>query len=417
MKPLVLMIEDDPQIRRFLRAALAAENYQFHEALTAEEGIAQAAARQPDLVLLDLGLPDRDGLEVIRGIRLWSQMPIVVLSARGQEKDKIAALDLGADDYVAKPFAVGELPARIRAALRRAAPVAADGSDTVIRFGDVQADFEKRVITVAGEEIHLTPNEYKLLQVLIKHAGRVVTQRQLLNEVWGPQHTEQSQYLRVYMAQLRRKLERDPARPRYLQTEPGVGYRLSLDSSVPPPGPPSGLPSSCRSESLPDSKEHDTARCHHARRNASPVVPLIIIIGSARRGVRSFIFKFSSTSSSRFWQVSWPASDFTPRPDNVKVLSWDQLFHRRRFVICTSIKRASSSRVQSRNFAHPFAGPRNRRYSRSCIWPIASTGSRNKSALSRRSPFIRCKGIRLFTDQRFTASFRICSAGRLSKSR
>lgn len=230
MKPLILMIEDDPQIRRFLRAALAAEDYQFHEALTAEEGIAQAAARQPDLVLLDLGLPDRDGLEVIRGIRLWSQMPIVVLSARGQEKDKIAALDLGADDYVAKPFAVGELLARIRAALRRAAPVAADGADTVIRFGDVQADFEKRLITVAGEEVHLTPNEYKLLQVLIKHAGRVVTQRQLLNEVWGPQHTEQSQYLRVYVAQLRRKLEHDPARPRHLQTEPGVGYRLTLDS-------------------------------------------------------------------------------------------------------------------------------------------------------------------------------------------
>jgi two-component system KDP operon response regulator KdpE len=230
MKPLVLMIEDDPQIRRFLRAALAAEDYQFHEALTAEEGIAQAAARQPDLVLLDLGLPDRDGLEVIRGIRQWSQMPIVVLSARGQEKDKIAALDLGADDYVAKPFAVGELLARIRAALRRAAPLAADGADAVIRFGTVQADFEKRVITVGGEEVHLTPNEYKLLQVLIKHAGRVVTQRQLLNEVWGPQHTEQSQYLRVYVAQLRRKLERDPARPRYLQTEPGVGYRLILDS-------------------------------------------------------------------------------------------------------------------------------------------------------------------------------------------
>ena len=230
MKPLVLMIEDDPQIRRFLRAALAAEEYQFHEALTAEEGIAQAASRQPDLVLLDLGLPDRDGLEVIRGIRLWSQMPIVVLSARGQEKDKIAALDLGADDYVAKPFAVGELLARIRAALRRAAPLAADGPDTVIRFGEVQADFEKRLITVGSKEVHLTPNEYKLLQVLIKHAGRVVTQRQLLNEVWGPQHTEQSQYLRVYVAQLRRKLERDPARPRYLQTEPGVGYRLILDS-------------------------------------------------------------------------------------------------------------------------------------------------------------------------------------------
>ncbi|HSR08454.1 MAG TPA: response regulator [Bryobacteraceae bacterium] len=229
MKPLILVIEDDPQIRRFLRATLAAEEYQFHEAVTAAEGIAQAAARQPDLVLLDLGLPDRDGLDVIREIRSWSQMPIVVLSARGQEKDKIAALDLGADDYVAKPFAVGELLARIRAALRRAAPFAPDGADPIVRFGNVQADFEKRLITVAGQEVHLTPNEYKLLQVLIKHAGRVVTQRQLLNEVWGPQHTEQSQYLRVYVAQLRRKLEQDPARPRYLQTEPGVGYRLSFD--------------------------------------------------------------------------------------------------------------------------------------------------------------------------------------------
>jgi len=229
MKPLVLVIEDDPQIRRFLRATLAAEDYQFHEALTAAEGIAQAAARQPDLVLLDLGLPDRDGIDVIREIRSWSQMPIVVLSARGQEKDKIAALDLGADDYVAKPFAVGELLARIRAALRRAAPLAPDGADTTIRFGNVEADFEKRQVTVGGQEVHLTPNEYKLFQVLIKHAGRVVTQRQLLNEVWGPQHTEQSQYLRVYVAQLRRKLEQDPARPRYLQTEPGVGYRLSFD--------------------------------------------------------------------------------------------------------------------------------------------------------------------------------------------
>jgi two-component system, OmpR family, KDP operon response regulator KdpE len=229
MKPLILVIEDDPQIRRFLRATLAAEEYQFHEAVTAAEGIVQAAARQPDLVLLDLGLPDRDGLDVIREIRSWSQMPIVVLSARGQEKDKIAALDLGADDYVAKPFAVGELLARIRAALRRAAPLAPDGADPIIRFGNVEADFEKRLITVGGQEVHLTPNEYKLLQVLIKHAGRVVTQRQLLNEVWGPQHTEQSQYLRVYVAQLRRKLEQDPARPRYLQTEPGVGYRLSFD--------------------------------------------------------------------------------------------------------------------------------------------------------------------------------------------
>ncbi len=230
MKPLILVIEDDPQIRRFLRATLTAEDYQFHEAVNAQEGIAQAATRQPALVLLDLGLPDQDGLEVIREIRRWSQMPVVVVSARGQEKDKISALDLGADDYVAKPFAVGELLARIRAALRRAAPAAADGANSIIRFGDVEADFEKRLITVGGREVHLTPNEYKLLQVLIKYAGRVVTQRQLLNEVWGPQHTEQSQYLRVYVAQLRRKLERDPARPRYLQTEPGIGYRLSFDT-------------------------------------------------------------------------------------------------------------------------------------------------------------------------------------------
>ena len=225
----VLIVEDDPAIRLLLRRSLERGGKRVAEAANARTALAELGRESPDLVLLDLGLPDRDGLDVIRGIRLWSQMPIVVLSARGQEKDKIAALDLGADDYVAKPFAVGELLARIRAALRRAAPTAADGADSVIRFGDVQADFEKRVITVGGDPVHLTPNEYKLLQVLIKHAGRVVTQRQLLNEVWGPQHTEQSQYLRVYVAQLRRKLERDPARPRHLQTEPGVGYRLSLD--------------------------------------------------------------------------------------------------------------------------------------------------------------------------------------------
>jgi two-component system KDP operon response regulator KdpE len=225
MKPLILLIEDDAQIRRFLRAALAAEDYRLQEAVTAEEGLAQAAARQPDLILLDLGLPDRDGLDVIRSIRQWGQIPILVLSARGQEKDKIAALDLGADDYVAKPFAVGELLARIRAALRRSSG-RADGAGSVVRFGLVEVDLEKRLVLVDSREVHLTPNEYKLLQVLIQHAGKVLTQRQLLNEVWGPQHTEQAQYLRVYIAQLRRKLERDPARPRYLQTEPGVGYRL-----------------------------------------------------------------------------------------------------------------------------------------------------------------------------------------------
>jgi two-component system, OmpR family, KDP operon response regulator KdpE len=223
MKPLILLVEDDAQIRRFLRAALDAEGYRLQEAVTAEEGSTQAAARLPDLILLDLGLPDRDGLDVIRSVREWGTIPILVLSARGQEKDKIAALDLGADDYVAKPFAVGELLARIRAALRRSAAAAVG---TVVRFGSVEVDLEKRLVRVDAQEIHLTPNEYKLLQVLIQHAGKVLTQRQLLNEVWGPQHTEQAQYLRVYIAQLRRKLERNPARPKHLQTEPGVGYRL-----------------------------------------------------------------------------------------------------------------------------------------------------------------------------------------------
>jgi two-component system, OmpR family, KDP operon response regulator KdpE len=194
MKPLILLVEDDAQIRRFLRAALDAEGYRLQEALTAADGSAQAAARQPDLILLDLGLPDRDGLDVIRSVREWGKMPILVLSARGQEKDKIAALDLGADDYIAKPFAVGELLARIRAALRRSTSTAAG---TSIRFGAVEVDLDKRIVRVDAQEVHLTPNEYKLLQVLIQHAGKVLTQRQLLNEVWGPQHTE-----------------------------PGVGYRL-----------------------------------------------------------------------------------------------------------------------------------------------------------------------------------------------
>ena len=226
MKPLILVIEDDAQIRRFLRAALDAEGYRLQESATAEEGLAQAQSRQPDLILLDLGLPDRDGLEVIRSVREWGKIPILVLSARGQEKDKIAALDLGADDYVAKPFAVGELLARIRAALRRST---APATGAVVRFGAVEVDLDKRMVRVDTQDVHLTPNEYKLLQVLIQHAGKVLTQRQLLNEVWGPQHTEQAQYLRVYIAQLRRKLERNPARPRHLQTEPGVGYRLLTD--------------------------------------------------------------------------------------------------------------------------------------------------------------------------------------------
>ena len=223
MKPLILIVEDDPQIRRFLRVALSSEGYRVQEATTAQDALAQAAAHRPEIILLDLGLPDCDGLEVIRGVRQWSTAPILVLSARGQERDKIEALDLGADDYVAKPFAVGEVLARIRAGLRRSNAVA---SGPIFHFGQIEVDLDRRLVKVNGDEVHLTPNEYKLLQVLIKHAGKVLTQRQLLSEVWGPNSTEQAQYVRVYIAQLRRKLEQNPARPKHLQTEPGVGYRL-----------------------------------------------------------------------------------------------------------------------------------------------------------------------------------------------
>jgi two-component system, OmpR family, KDP operon response regulator KdpE len=222
VKATILVIEDDAQIRKFLRATFVAEDYRLFEAVTADEGMREAAARLPDLILLDLGLPDKDGLEVLQRVREFSKAPVLVLSARGQEKDKIAALDLGADDYIAKPFAVGELMARVRAALRRSSVMVVYS----VTFGNVQVDLGKRVVTVGGNEVHLTPNEYRLLGVLLKNAGKVLTQRQLLNEVWGPNHTEQAQYLRVYVAQLRRKLEEDPARPKHLLTEPGVGYRL-----------------------------------------------------------------------------------------------------------------------------------------------------------------------------------------------
>lgn len=222
----ILIVEDDSQIRRFLRATLAAEQFRFHEALTAAEAIAQAHARQPDLILLDLGLPDADGLEVIRVLRQTTQTPILVLSARGQESDKIQALDLGADDFVSKPFGVGELLARIRALLRRAATIRDEAEGTTFQAGNIRVDLLARVVTVSGTEVHLTPIEFRILETLVRHAGKVVTQRQLLVEVWGPQHSEQAQYLRVYMTQLRRKLETDPAHPRHLRTEPGVGYRL-----------------------------------------------------------------------------------------------------------------------------------------------------------------------------------------------
>ena len=222
----ILLVEDDSQIRRFLRASLLADQYKLVEALTVAEGIAQATSRLPDLILLDLGLPDGDGLKVIRHVRKTSRVPIIVLSARDKDKDKITALDLGADDYVPKPFSMGELSARIRAALRRSAQLAAENVSSEYRFGDVVVYLEKRTVKRFGAEVHLTPHEFKLLATLVRHPGRVLTQRELLNEVWGTNHSEQAHYLRVYMAQLRRKLEKDPAQPQYFITEPGVGYRL-----------------------------------------------------------------------------------------------------------------------------------------------------------------------------------------------
>ncbi|MGH2667760.1 MAG: response regulator [bacterium] len=225
--PIVVLIEDEPQIRRFLRATLGSQGYRLFEATSGEDGLVEAATRQPDVVIVDLGLPDMDGLQVIRRIREWSRVPIIVLSARGQERDKVAALDAGADDYVSKPFAVGELLARLRVALRHAA--AGESGEPTFTVGGLQVDQLKRQVLVDDKEVHLTPIEYRLLTILVRHAGRVLSQRQLLKEVWGPAHTEQAHYLRVYMAQLRRKLEADPARPRYLLTEPGVGYRLAAE--------------------------------------------------------------------------------------------------------------------------------------------------------------------------------------------
>jgi two-component system KDP operon response regulator KdpE len=225
----MLLIEDDAQIRRFLRATLVGHGFQLIEATTGRDGLAEATSRVPDLVILDLGLPDTDGLEVIRRLREWTKLPIIVLSARGQERDKIQALDAGADDYVSKPFGVGELLARVRVALRRSAQAPGEVPETCFTVGELTVDLARRLVTVAGGTVHLTPIEYRLLAILVRHAGKIVTQGQLLNEVWGPGHTEQAHYLRVYAAQLRRKLEANPARPRYLLTEPGVGYRLAAE--------------------------------------------------------------------------------------------------------------------------------------------------------------------------------------------
>jgi two-component system KDP operon response regulator KdpE len=226
-KPLILVIEDESQMRRFLRVSLASNGYQVTEAGTAQDGLTQAAATNPDLILLDLGLPDQDGLTVTERLREWASTPIIVISARGREEDKIKALDAGADDYVTKPFGVGELLARIRVALRHTS-VSASGASQ-FTSGDLRVDLGRRQVLVSDKEVHLTPIEYKLLATLIKHAGRVLTHRQLLREVWGPNASEQTQYLRVYMGQLRHKLEQNPSRPVHLLTEPGVGYRLRFD--------------------------------------------------------------------------------------------------------------------------------------------------------------------------------------------
>jgi two-component system, OmpR family, KDP operon response regulator KdpE len=225
--PVVVLIEDEHQIRRFVREALESEGCVVHEAATAGQGVTEAGTRKPDLVMIDLGLPDRDGSEVIRDIRTWSSVPVLILSARSAEEEKISALDAGADDYLTKPFGIGELLARVRALLRRRTRLDELAGNT-IHFGDISVDRAQRRVKRAGEELHLTPIEYRLLTALIANAGRVLTHRQLLHEVWGPSHGESNHYLRVFVGHLRQKLERDPAQPRHILTEIGVGYRFQL---------------------------------------------------------------------------------------------------------------------------------------------------------------------------------------------
>ena len=223
--PLLLLIEDDLQMRRFLRASLHAQGFRFLEAETGEAGIELARTQTPDVILLDLGLPDLDGIQVTERLRGWTRIPIIVISARGRETDKVEALDAGADDYLTKPFGVSELLARIRVALRHADGLPS-GEQPVLEVGGLRMDLDRHQVTLEDREIRLTPIEYKLLTLLARHPGKVLTHRQILKEIWGPAATEQTHYLRVYMAQLRRKIEKDPARPHLLVTEPGVGYRL-----------------------------------------------------------------------------------------------------------------------------------------------------------------------------------------------
>ncbi len=229
-KELILLIEDEPQMRRFLRITLQSKGYRLVETETGNDGLIQAASRNPDVVLLDLGLPDMDGLEVTTRLREWTQTPIIIISAREQEQDKVKALDAGADDYLTKPFNAGELLARIRVALRHALRQRSGRQEPVFSLYNLRVDLAQRQVFLDDSEVHLTPIEYKLLATLIRHAGKVITHRQLLTEVWGAAHVNEVQYLRVYMTQLRHKLEVDPARPRFLMNEPGIGYRLKYDT-------------------------------------------------------------------------------------------------------------------------------------------------------------------------------------------
>ena len=221
----VLVVEDEPTIRRFVRTMLEDEGHAVIEAGTSAQGLMDAGTRKPDLLLLDLGLPDGNGVELIRDLRAWSDIPVLVLSARNQEQDKIDALDAGADDYLTKPFSVGELRARVRALLRRRGRVG-EQATPVIKFGAAEIDLSRRLVTRHAEPVHLTPLEYRLLTALLAQPGKVLTQRNLLREVWGPSHVDSSHYLRVYVGHLRQKLEDDPAQPKYLLTETGVGYRF-----------------------------------------------------------------------------------------------------------------------------------------------------------------------------------------------